>query len=1692
MIGGSFTTLGGNYALNYTDLTPWVLPFENTLAGVPTQVFGWQRADKHPRYNVARLVGGYTPGPGNIEFILGRNNVNENAGTLSAPFRRLDGRLGTVAATASTSDNLATNGVDFVGSSTLVLWPEDNWIDEPISVGYVGERYYSIPIINDQNIEGDELFGLALRDPIGSVSLGDPFGGGVEVIPLGAALGRSSSTADIIEDDRSKGVLAFSSATFFTNESFNLRVTVIRTNGADGTITVQYFTRDWTNAANAATAGQDYAPIALGRLTFGPNVTSQTITITNINDNFVEVDENFIITLTNASPGVTLFNGSNSLSVTATIIDDDVTSGHPSFAVPYAYATNESAGFAQVPVVRLGGSQGQLTVSAIATAGTATAGSDFTPVTNTLTWAHLDVSPKILFVPITSDLAVETSKTINLRLTNQSPSTATGGVNTATFTILDDDLPGQISFSQAFYDADERGTNISITVIRSGGVGGNVTVDYSITGVSPAVNGVDFIAANGSLTFGAGVTATNFSITILDNTLMDSNRLATLTLTSFNPPGANGLITNATLRIFDDESIGDPAGSLDTTFSPGAGGTNAIHSLILQPDSKLLIGGEFRTLNRVLRNRVGRLNADGTLDQSFNPLGGPNGAVRAMALQADGRVVIGGFFDKVYSTNRNHIARLLQDGTLDRFFNPGSGADNPVYALGLLLDGRIVIGGSFTTVNGIPRSGIAVLDTNGMVSAPFNPGTGVDGTVFAIAVQPDGRILIGGDFTTVNGSSRPRVARLNQDGSVDTTFDAGIGPSSTVRAITLQPDGKILIGGSFTSVNGTDRGRLARLDSSGALDSVFLGAVQGANGDVTSIAIQFDGNIVVLGEFTTFNGVSRNRITRLYRNGKTDPTINFGDGANEVINTAVIQPDRKIVIGGRFTAYDGQPRFFLARIHGGSIAGPGTFQFSSPSYEITENGGQAVITVQRRGGTTSDVTVDYQTLPESATPGSDYTTVSGTLTFLEGETRGTFTVPIINDFVGETNETVSLVLTNATGGTTLGDVPTATLTIVNDDSGVGFSSASYTVNEGSVSGAIAISVVRTGATNGTATVNYTTTNGTALAGLDYSARSGVLTFAPGETIQTFSVPIADDTVIEPSETFGVVLSNLSGSVALSLPAATVTIVDNDFRTGDLTFSALLYTVAESGGSVIVTVLRTNGFTGIVTVDYATVAGSAQAGNDYIAQAGTLTFDEGTTSQTITIPILDDSLVESDESFLVQLSRPGGGTIISGPTNATVMIIDEEVGPGSLDRAFDPGSGANGLVRAVAVQPDGRVILGGAFTVFNGASRNFITQLESNGSLDLTFDPGVGANAMVAAVASASGNKVLLAGGFSQVGGSPYNRIARLDSGGVPDPAFNPSVGLNAGVNTLTSLGDGRFYIGGAFSAPSRGVTRLAASGGLDPSFNPGSGADGQVYCVTLQPDGSVIIGGTFANVNGEPRSRVARLDGSGQVDTMFGTVQAIESGTVLCSALQSDGKIVVVGDFTPVGSTNRTRIARLNTDGSLDSSFNVGSGANAIVHAVGVQSTDKIVLAGDFTSINGTGRNRFARLNADGSLDLSFESGSGANATIYALTMLSNDNCYIGGAFTVVSGQPRNGIARILASDGAVPAPAGILLAAGGAVRVAFPTVAGRRCVLEASVDLRTWQPLATNIATSATVEFTDPARNSFSQRFYRIRQTQP
>jgi len=262
-----------------------------------------------------------------------------------------------------------------------------------------------------------------------------------------------------------------------------------------------------------------------------------------------------------------------------------------------------------------------------------------------------------------------------------------------------------------------------------------------------------------------------------------------------------------------------------------------------------------------------------------------------------------------------------------------------------------------------------------------------------------------------------------------------------------------------------------------------------------------------------------------------------------------------------------------------------------------------------------------------------------------------------------------------------------------------------------------------------------------------------------------------------------------------------------------------------------------------------------------------------------------------------------------------------------------------------------------------------------------------------------------------------------------------------------------------------------------------------VHCILVQPDGLVLLGGGFTSVNGEPHSRVARLGSDGQLDIAFAT-GAITNGTVFCVAVQTDGKIIVGGDFFTSASTNRMRIVRLNADGTLDPSFDPGRGANDTVYAVGVDSVGKVILAGDFTSINRVNRNRYARLNPDGSLDQSFDPGAGANNTVFALVMLSDDNFIIGGDFTVVTGVPRKGVARI---RGGAPAPAIFgASVSGGVARFSLFSEPGATCILEASQDLITWTPISTNVAANGMCLLLDPNASHYQARFFRVRQLMP
>jgi uncharacterized delta-60 repeat protein len=241
--------------------------------------------------------------------------------------------------------------------------------------------------------------------------------------------------------------------------------------------------------------------------------------------------------------------------------------------------------------------------------------------------------------------------------------------------------------------------------------------------------------------------------------------------------------------------------------------TYAVDNIISLPSGKVLINGPFSGVNGTPTEGVALLNTDGTVDASFQAPGLLNGrSVYSLAMQPDGKVLIGGDFDQLYGASpRNRIARLNVDGTLDATFDPGTGANDEVLRLALQSDGKVLIGGRFTEVGGVARNRIARLNANGTLDATFDPGTGTNGTPLHLALQPDGKVLIGGEFTEVDGVARNRIARLNANGTLDTTFNPGAGADYIVNSVSVQPDGKVLIGGWFTQVGGEAHPRIARL-----------------------------------------------------------------------------------------------------------------------------------------------------------------------------------------------------------------------------------------------------------------------------------------------------------------------------------------------------------------------------------------------------------------------------------------------------------------------------------------------------------------------------------------------------------------------------------------------------------------------------------------------------------------------------------------------------------------------------------------------------------------------------------------------------------------------------------------------------------------------------------------------------------------
>lgn len=713
---------------------------------------------------------------------------------------------------------------------------------------------------------------------------------------------------------------------------------------------------------------------------------------------------------------------------------------------------------------------------------------------------------------------------------------------------------------------------------------------------------------------------------------------------------------------------------LDTSFNGNVSdGYTRVEAVAVQSNGKILAGGGFPIADGIRTGPLARFNTDGSLDNSFNAgnVGLSGAGLQSIKIQPDGKILIGGLFSSYNGTTRNNIARLNSDGSLDTTFDPGTGADNSVYDILLLPDGKIMISGYFTQYNGTAISRIARLNTNGSLDTSFTPPI-INNTVQQAAVQSDGKVIIVGGFSNVGGVARNGAARLNTDGSLDTSFDAGT--NSTISySVAVQPDGKILVGSAYSGTKA-----LIRLNTNGTLDSSFSAAYPS---DISSSSVH---QIIVL-------------------------------------------PDGKILAGGAYN--DGADNLF------------------------------AVVKFNSDGSLDTSFTKQQ----------------------------------------------------NIAGG-----------------------------------------------------------------------------------LEVFSIALTPD--------------------------------------GKIVAGGDLYKF-----------------------------GSLASNNKHIARLNS----DGT---------IDTAFSGSIEGYGIAravVQQTDGKIIVGGQFNAANGDLHSNIArfntDGSLDPSFNCNVGDNGNgIFALALQPDGKILIGGQFFSVNGTTVNNLARLNADGSLDNTFDvSGIG-SFYIYSIAVQPDGKILLGGSFQQAQPFGYIGIIRINSNGNIDNSFSTSTQFSYYVNKILLLPNGQIYIGGSFpnyagSGRAR-IARLNSNGTVDSSFNTGTGANSTVVAIAQQPDGKVLIGGYFSSVNGVTANKIARLNTDGSVDSTFNTGQAFNN-SVLDIAVRTNGQeftILAGGTFSTFSGVSRAFLADINADGSLNNSFNVTT--DGAVYSIVTQSDNKILIGGSFSNVDGQFHNSIARL----------------------------------------------------------------------------------------------------------------------------------
>jgi uncharacterized delta-60 repeat protein len=421
-------------------------------------------------------------------------------------------------------------------------------------------------------------------------------------------------------------------------------------------------------------------------------------------------------------------------------------------------------------------------------------------------------------------------------------------------------------------------------------------------------------------------------------------------------------------------------GSITPTIVAGLRANNTVSLIGLQSSNKSIISGFFSRYNNILQNRIARLNTNLTLDTTFNSSGPSPSSYppQSMAIQSDDKIiVVGSFTGFSGGSNGFGIARLNVNGSIDTSFNAGgtgiSLLNYVAYTCAIQQDGKILVGGQFGSYNGVNCSSLIRLNSNGSIDPTFTFQNYSYSWVNRVLIQPDGKILVEGYFGySFTDPTNRHLIRLNSDGTLDSTFTTGYtGPTGpipsvsysnviTLQNMALQSDGKIIIVGAFTNYNGTSTNNIIRLFSNGQIDSTFNTSTGVDRGINEALIEPTTNKIIIGGEFTTFGTTAVNKLIRLTTNGSLDTSFSIGSGTTDTfpprgticfycynyVKALKQQPDGKIIVGGKFTTFNGLSATSITRIFGdaGVQAKSSSIEYQSEP-EIDTNPNYSTITI---------------------------------------------------------------------------------------------------------------------------------------------------------------------------------------------------------------------------------------------------------------------------------------------------------------------------------------------------------------------------------------------------------------------------------------------------------------------------------------------------------------------------------------------------------------------------------------------------------------------------------------------------------------------------------------------------------------------------------------------------------------------------